>query len=496
MKVIDVLKNVSYLNVTGSLQSKVTGITSNSKEVKKGYMFCAIRGSNFDGHDFIGSAAEKGASSILLEDMPENTREDITYVRVSNTRECTPFTASSYYLDPSDDLTLVGVTGTNGKTTVSNIVDAIWKKENRITGTIGTIENRFAGKASASSMTTPDSIELARLLYEMRQNKVSNVCMEVSSHALDLNRVDGCNFDCAAFTNLSRDHLDYHSSMDSYFDSKKKLFTRVLKNSSKKNKVAVVNADDHYGREIAAGTDDRTASYSLLSDDADVHSISHRMSRSGIEAELMVKGEKLRIRSSFIGAHNLYNILAAVTITSELGVPLSCIGSAISENITVPGRLEKITSRAGFEVFIDYAHTPDALQNILKALRPFKKSSIITVFGCGGDRDEDKRAMMGKIAGQFSDHVIITSDNPRSEDPEKIINDIEVGIRSVPSIRNNYTKIVSREKAIKRSIELAGKDDIILIAGKGHENYQIIGDKKIDFDDREVVKKFLDGSEG
>lgn len=496
MKVIDVLKNVSYSNVTGNLQNKVTGITANSEEVKKGYMFCAIKGSNFDGHDFIGPATKKGASSILLEDMPENTQESITYVRVTNTRECTPFIASNYYLNPSDGLTLVGVTGTNGKTTVSNIVDAIWKKENRITGIIGTIENKFAGKTSASSMTTPDSIELAKLLYEMRQDKVSNVCMEVSSHALDLNRVDGCNFDCAAFTNLSQDHLDYHSSMDSYFNSKKKLFTEVLKNSSKKNKVAVINIDDRYGREIAAETDNKTATYSLMSDDAAVHSISHKISRSGIEAELMVKREKLRIKSNFIGVHNLYNILAAVTITSELGVSLPCIESAISENITIPGRLEKITSRAGFEVFIDYAHTPDALQNILKALQPFKKSNIITVFGCGGDRDEEKRAMMGKIAHNFSDYVIITSDNPRSEDPEKIINDIEIGIKSLSSIHNNYTKIVSREKAIKKSIELAGKDDIILIAGKGHENYQIIGNKKIDFDDRKIVKKLLNSLEG
>lgn len=493
MKVIDVLKNVNYSDVSGNVHSEVMGLTSNSEEVRKGYMFCAIKGTNFDGHGFIGSAIQKGATSILAEDMPEHVQKDVTYVKVKNTRENAPFIASNYYHNPSDDMTLVGVTGTNGKTTVTNLVDAIWKKENRKTGIIGTIENRYAGKISASSMTTPDSIELAKLLYDMKKSNVSNVCMEVSSHALDLNRVDGCSFDCAAFTNLSQDHLDYHASMDSYFNSKKKLFTQILKKSSKKNKFAVINADDHYGMELITETAGKKVIFSLVSDSTEVCSVSHKISRKGIEAELMVRGKKISISSNLIGAHNLYNILTAVAITSELGTSLSCIESAISENITIPGRLEKITSSSGFEIYIDYAHTPDALQNVLKTLQSLKKTRIITVVGCGGDRDEDKRGLMGQIACQLSDYVILTSDNPRSEDPEKIIDEIENGIKSLTPARNNYMKVPDREKAIKKSIELAGKNDIVLIAGKGHENYQIIGNKKFNFDDREIAKKILSG---
>ncbi len=493
MKVIEIVENINYSSMVGNPQNEVTGITSNSKEVQKGYMFCAIKGNNFDGHIFIDSAIQKGVSAILLEDIPFEIPESVTYVKVKSTREYTPFIASNYYFNPSKGITLVGVTGTNGKTTVTNIVDAIWKNEGRKTGITGTIENRYAGKRISSVMTTPDSIDLAKLLSDMRQSNVDAVCMEVSSHAMDMNRVDGCNFDCAAFTNLSPDHLDYHASIDNYFNAKKKLFTKTLKNSVKKNKFAVINADDHYGKLILGETgEQKVVTYSLLSDDADVHASRHEITPKGIGADLIVYGKKLEIKSNLIGVHNLYNILAATAITSGLGASLSCIKSAISSNITIQGRLEKIVNNAGFEVIVDYAHTPDALKNTLITLTTLKKSKIITVVGCGGDRDKTKRPQMGKIAGQFSDYVILTSDNPRSEDPEKIISEIENGIKNLSCHRNNYTKIVDREKAIKKSIELAGKDDIVLIAGKGHENYQIIGNKRLDFDDKEVARKFLE----
>ena len=340
-------------------------------------------------------------------------------------------------------------------------------------------------------MTTPDSIDLTKLLYEMKQRGVGAVCMEVSSHAMDRNRVDGCNFDCVVFTNLTQDHLDYHSSIENYFNSKKKLFTHTLKKSSKNNKFAVINIDDDYGKIILSELGNNVVTYSLCSDRSDVKAESIEISQAGTEADIVTKEGKLSLRSNLIGQHNLYNILAAVAVTLRLGTPLSTIETAFSKNIIIPGRLERIENNTGYEVLVDYAHTPDALQNVLNALTPLKKRNIITVFGCGGDRDRKKRPLMGEIAGRLSDIVIITSDNPRSEDPEKIVDEIEAGIRNSPAQNNDYIKIVDRENAIKKSLEIAGKDDIVLIAGKGHEDYQIIGNKRVDFDDREIVRKYL-----
>ncbi|MGI9534927.1 MAG: UDP-N-acetylmuramoyl-L-alanyl-D-glutamate--2,6-diaminopimelate ligase [Thermodesulfobacteriota bacterium] len=491
MRVIDIVKDINYSDLIGNPQNEVTGITSNSKQVQNGYLFCAIRGDNVDGHDFIQNAINSGASSILLEDVPEDLSENITYIKVDNTREDTAYIASNYYLNPSNDLTLAGVTGTNGKTTITYIVDAIWREENKSTGIIGTIENRYAGKTIDSSMTTPDSIELTKLLFDMKGCGVSAVCMEVSSHALDKNRVDGCHFDCTVFTNLTQDHLDYHTSIENYFSSKKKLFTKILKNSSKKNKFAVINIDDDYGKSIYMELGDNAVSYSVLSNDADIWAENYKITQEGIRADIITSEGKLNLRSNLIGLHNLYNLLASVSLTLKLGTPMSAIESAVSKNIIIPGRLEKIENNLGYEVLVDYAHTPDALKNVLNALIPLKKNNIITVFGCGGDRDRDKRPLMGQIAAQLSDYVIITSDNPRSEDPEKIIDEIENGTKSLSSPNNNYITIVDRENAIKKSIEIAGKNDIVLIAGKGHEDYQIIGNKRLDFDDREIVRKYL-----
>jgi len=491
MRVIDIVKDINYSDIIGNPQNEVTGITSNSNDVQTGYMFCAIRGDNVDGHDFIPSAIESGASSVLLEDLPEELSEQITYIRVENTREHTPLIASNYYLTPSNELTLVGITGTNGKTTITYLVDAIWNEENRSAGIIGTIENKYSGKTIDSSMTTPDSIDLTKLLFEMKERGVSAVCMEVSSHALDRNRVDGCNFDCVVFTNLTQDHLDYHSSIENYFSSKKKLFTKILKKSSKQDSFAIINIDDEYGKTIFEELDNNAFTYSVLSDEADVWAENIKITQEGISADINTNMGKLNINSNLIGQHNLYNILAAVSITLELGTPIGTIESAISKNIIIPGRLEKIENNKGFEVLVDYAHTPDALKNVLSALNPLKKSNIITVFGCGGDRDREKRPLMGQIAAQLSDYVIITSDNPRSEDPGKIIEEIESGVKSLSPRKNNYITVVDREKAIKKSIDIAGKNDIVLIAGKGHEDYQIIGKKRLDFDDRKIVRKYL-----
>ena len=370
MRVIDIVKDVNYSEMIGNEQNKVTGITSNSNEVQKGYMFCAIRGDSVDGHDYISSAVGSGATSILLENIPEDISDNITYIRVDNTREYTPLIASKFYNNPTNDLTLVGVTGTNGKTTITYLVEAIWREENRPCGIIGTIENKYAGKTIDSSMTTPDSIDLTKLLFEMKQSSVSAVCMEVSSHALDKNRADGCNFDCAVFTNLTQDHLDYHPSIEHYFDSKKKLFTKILQNSAKDNKFAIINIDDEYGKAIFNELGKDAFTYSLLSGKADVWAENYTITQGGIEADVDTDKGKLKLKSNLIGLHNLYNLLAAVSITLEFGTPPAVVESAISKNIIIPGRLEKIENKTGYEVLVDYAHTPDALKNVLNALNP------------------------------------------------------------------------------------------------------------------------------
>jgi len=494
MKLREIIENINYRKMTGNPDIRINGITSNSKKAEDGFLFCAVRGDNTDGHKYIEAAITNGAKSILLENMPDKISENVTYLEVDNTMQATPIVAANYYNNPTKKIKLIGITGTNGKTTTSYILDSILKKDKLNSGIIGTIEISYNGITKSSSMTTPDSIELTKILSEMRDNEVNTVSMEVSSHALDRNRVDGCHFDAAIFTNLTQDHLDYHGSLENYFNSKKKLFTKLLEDSGKQGKLAIINVDDEYGLKLLDEIGCRALTYSLKPGNADIFPLEYDISSSGIKAEINTPLGKIKLSTNLIGEHNLYNILSAIGTAQGLDTPADVIEDALSGTINVPGRLERVENNTGIDVFVDYAHTPDAIENVLNALIPLKKGRIITLFGCGGDRDRGKRPKMGKIAARLSDFVIITSDNPRTEDPEIILNEIEKGLKTKASDNTNYIKIPDRKEAIEFALEKADSGDIVLLAGKGHEDYQIIGNERIDFDDRIAAKNYFSNS--
>ena len=487
----DVIKNIDIESIKGNLDTEVNGITSNSINVEEGYLFAAIRGDITDGHNYIDSAIENGAKAIILEKLPEKINSDISYIKIKNTKSAASKLASNFFKNPTDELTLAGITGTNGKTTLTYLIEQIWIEEGKKTGVIGTIENRYLNKKVDSNMTTPDSINLMKLLSEMKNEDVSNVAIEVSSHALDRHRVDGCNFDAGVFTNLTQDHLDYHENLENYFNSKKKLFTYILKNSEKSNKFAVINIDDEYGKKIEKEIDYNCITYSLHSAKADFYTDNFILTDSGIKAEINTPFGNLSLRSNLIGEFNLYNILASIALTSISGTPTDKILSAFTKKITIPGRLERIENSFGINILVDYAHTPDALENVLKSIKNLNPPRIILVFGCGGDRDKGKRPLMGKIGINLADDLIITSDNPRTESPEDIIEDIKSGIVNSELSYKPFHSIVEREKAIEKALMIAKRGDFILIVGKGHEDYQIIGKNKIHFDDREIAKKLI-----
>ena len=385
------------------------------------------------------------------------------------------------------DLCLVGITGTNGKTTVTYLLESIWKAGNQAAGIIGTIDYRYPGEKMISSMTTPESPELMRIMSDMNQAGVDKLAMEVSSHALDKDRVLGCNFDAAVFTNLTQDHLDYHMSMESYLDSKKKLFTELLSASQKENKHAVINADDVYGRKIAQELGDGVITYSAHDRNCTVYARHAEISRGGIKATVATPSGDIGIDSSMFGSHNLSNILAAVAAAIFTGSSISSIESGIRDLKAVPGRLEQVDNDFGFSILVDYAHTPDALENVLRAVRPLTEGVLILVFGCGGDRDRTKRPKMGAIGDELSDILIVTSDNPRTEQPDRILTDIEEGVSDKRKSGGSYYRIQDRAQAIRKAVTIARPGDTVLIAGKGHEDYQILGNTKHHFDDREVA---------
>ena len=413
MKLREIIENINYRKMTGNPDTEVKGITSDSNKAGDGFLFCAVRGDNTDGHRYIESAVAKGANSILLERMPQNISENVAYLEVEDTMSTTPLAAANFYKNPTKEMRLIGITGTNGKTTTSYILDCIWKKNSIKSGIIGTIEISYNDVKLSSSMTTPDSIELTEILCKMNENDINTVTMEVSSHALDRSRVDGCQFDGAIFTNLTQDHLDYHGDLESYYNSKKKLFTKLLDKSEKPGKVAVINKDDEYGSRLVDEIKCRTLTYSLKSSNSDIYPSEYEIQPGGIKAEIVTPHGNIKLNSKLIGEHNLYNILSAIAIALELNTPIGVIEDALSENINVPGRLERVDNKEGINVLVDYAHTHDALENVLNALTPLKKGKIITVFGCGGDRDRGKRPKMGEIAARYSDFVVVTSDNPR-----------------------------------------------------------------------------------
>jgi len=483
----EIIRGIKIKKFDGDDGLEISGISIDSNKVKEGYLFAALKGEKTDGHRYIESALGNGAKALLVEDAPERSYPGISVVRAGDSRESLAKASANFYGNPSMELCLAGVTGTNGKTTVTYLLESIWKEEQRNPGVIGTIEYRYGGKKVEAPMTTPESLDLMKMLREMRDSGVDTAAMEVSSHAIDRKRVQECHFDAALFTNLTQDHLDYHGTIENYYNAKKRLFTELLRASEKENKFSVINMDDPFGIEIAKEAPGTVITYSLRDKSASVFAESFRVSEEGITARVHTPYGKIEIKSPLFGEHNLSNILAAVSAALSLGSSAGTVENAVAGFRTVPGRLERVENPLGFQILVDYAHTPDALQNVLAFLQGQNAGKLVCVFGCGGNRDRSKRSQMGAIAESYADAIILTNDNPRHEDPQAIIADILSGI----SNRSPVHIELDRRKAIAAAIQSAGAGDTVLIAGKGHETCQEIAGQRYPFSDRQFVRYLL-----
>ncbi|MBV6340768.1 UDP-N-acetylmuramoyl-L-alanyl-D-glutamate--2,6-diaminopimelate ligase [Candidatus Magnetobacterium casense] len=495
MDIITVLDNIHRVSdpglitqYTGNLSGQVSDISCDSRRIEQGGMFFAVRGVHSDGHAFIPDAIKRGARWIVYDSdiSPEllNT-SDVIMLRVADVPLAMAHIAANYYGNPARAMKLIGITGTNGKTTTSCLIKSILQAYDKKTGLIGTIHHMVGNNTYSSSHTTPQAPEFQMFLKRMCDDGCQYVVSEVSSHALAQKRVDAVAFDAAVFTNLTRDHLDYHTNMEDYFNSKKRLFTELLNPKA----TAIINTDDIYGITLCRHLRElkrTTLSYGITTK-ADIMASDVEKTLTGLAFKLRCNAETYLVRSHLRGYINVYNILAAFAATLSLAIPVDVILRGISLLQGVRGRLEPIERGQDFAVFIDYAHTNDALDNLLSGVRRFYKGRIITVFGCGGNRDTGKRPMMGRIATTMSNFTIITNDNPRHEDPMDIIAQIKSGV-----VGNQYEIEPDRREAIKRGIYMAGAGDVVLIAGKGHETYQEVRGVRYPFDDREVAQAFID----
>ncbi len=504
MRLKDFLTLQELEQAEGDLDQEVAGLVYDSRRVTKGDVFFAVPGEHANGHRFVNQAIERGAIAAVVTDTA-NVRPGVTFVRVHDVRATMALWAAHFYARPGRRLKIVGVTGTNGKTTTTYLIESIFASAGLEPGVIGTINYRYGGKEMPAHHTTPESLDLHALMAEMTKDGARSMVMEVSSHALVQERVRGVDFDVGVFTNLSRDHLDYHKNMDDYFLAKSRLFTDYLPASAKSAKAAVVNGDDARGVELlskAQRAGVTTWSYGS-GGEWDIRPLQVHHDGSGQRGKIKVKDRVIEFSSELIGSANLDNILAAVGVGFALRIPVTAIVDGISKLRCVPGRLQRVENSCGILVLVDYAHTPDALAKTLGAVRPLTDAKVVTVFGCGGDRDRGKRPLMGEIAARLSDVVVLTSDNPRSEDPVRILQEIEVGMEKtgisklearVASVHgvHGYGVEADRRKAIGLALSWAQPGDVVVIAGKGHEDYQILGKEKIHFDDREVAREILD----
>jgi UDP-N-acetylmuramoyl-L-alanyl-D-glutamate--2,6-diaminopimelate ligase len=488
--------------VTAEMQSglgalEVTGVTSDTREVKPGSIFVAIRGSKVDGHDWISEARKRGAIFIVGEDEKKLKNDDASlsnlgaWVAVTSGRRALDLLAKRFYGDPSAQLFCVGVTGTNGKTSTTYMLEQIFNAVKLPMGVLGTINHHLLETVWPSSMTTPDPVALQGRLREMLNAGARAVAMEVSSHALDQHRADGVHFNTAVFTNLTRDHLDYHSSMQTYFAAKQRLFSDLLWVTAKPFRWAVINIDDEWGRRLRVPAEIGLWTYGQAVSDYQFKILKVDFGRT--DFELKTPYAKFETSIQMCGLHNVYNAVAAIAAATTAMISPVKSAEILAKFTGVPGRMEWVANSQALNVFVDYAHSPDALENVLKALREVRRladspAQIWTIFGCGGDRDKGKRPQMAKIAEALSDHVMVTSDNPRTENPQQIIQDIQAGF---PEGSQKWQVEVDRRKAIQKVCALARPHDVILVAGKGHEDYQIIGDQKVHFSDVEIVKETL-----
>jgi UDP-N-acetylmuramoyl-L-alanyl-D-glutamate--2,6-diaminopimelate ligase len=486
MNLKELLNGIERVSTHGPLDKEITALTVDSRTVTDGTLFAAIRGEKADGHDYIGTACEKGAAAIMAErDVPEHYRE--TWLRVPDSRKGIAEAADTYFGRPSDDLLVCGITGTNGKTTTAFLLHHLLTESKGRCGLIGTVKYDTGLGPQASSHTTPDWIAVQRLLSEMRANGCAAAAMEVSSHALHQSRVHGIRFDAAVFTNLTQDHLDYHGSMEDYFLAKAGLFEHLTLQGGSKKPSAVINSEDTWGRRLAQMCEGKLNVVKFgMGMTADFRATDIRTGMQGTQFTLEARGRTFLVRLPLIGRFNVYNALAAISTAWAMGLNLRETITNLSRAPQVPGRMQSVAEGKPFRVFVDYAHTPDALENALRTLKDLGPRRLITVFGCGGDRDRTKRPKMGAVSESLSSHSIITSDNPRSEDPEKILADIRSGMRG-----DHAESIVDRRAAITKAIGLAGGGDIVLIAGKGHEQGQTFATETLPFDDVRVAQSVL-----
>ena len=481
MKLAGLLENHPFEIIQGTLNVNITSIQHDSRRVEVGSLFVCIEGFESDGHRYISSAIEKGAVAIMITKKVAIENHDILVIQVHDTRETLAHLATRFYNRPTSQFGLIGVTGTNGKTSTVNLIERILRHSNKKTGLIGTIENKIEDQIIPTEHTTPDALELQQLFAKMVEANVNDVVMEVSSHALDLKRVWGAEFDVAVFTNLTLDHLDYHRTMEAYRDAKLKLF--------KMADDAVINIDDPVGPYIIENTTSkRLLTYSCMDQKADLYAGNIHIDIKGTHFLLNHQGKVYKVDIQTPGRFSVYNALAAIGASLLRGVNIEKIVEALGKDSIIEGRFEVIESEAGYYAIVDYAHAPDGLENVLKTIREFAKGRVITVFGCGGDRDRSKRPIMGRIAANYSDYTVVTSDNPRTEDPQAIMDEIEDGVKP---LNKPYIRIEDRIAAILHGLDSARKDDIVLVAGKGHEDYQIIGKTKIHMDDKEIIRSHI-----
>lgn len=485
----ELFREIDIIKTKGNLASAISGISYDSRKVRQGYVFVCVEGYRTDGHAYVKAAINMGAAAIVAQKDVE-VPEGIPLVLVRDSRKALAMMGAAFAGFPARKLKMVGVTGTNGKTTTAFLIEEIFKAAGHKTGLIGTIMNKIGDKVFPVTNTTPESLDLQLLLKEMVDSTVSHVVMEVSSHALELERVAGVEFDTAVFTNITQDHLDFHVTMENYLEAKKKLFSDLHRGSGKNGqKHGIVNIDDPRAKDILEAVSGQIVTYGFKHE-CNIRACHINLQADGVTFDVLTPAGEITLVLHLTGLFNVYNALAAVAVGFVNDIDLKDIKIALESVKGVPGRLEKVDEGQPFTVFVDYAHTPDGLENIIKAAREFARGRIITLFGCGGDRDRTKRPIMGEIAARLSDYAVLTSDNPRTEDPLMILSEVENGVRRGAD-RTKYSLIPDRREAINYAIKMAEPGDVVLIAGKGHETYQLVQDKVLHFDDREVASEIL-----
>jgi UDP-N-acetylmuramoyl-L-alanyl-D-glutamate--2,6-diaminopimelate ligase len=481
----ELLRRVPEARLQGDPSLPVTEVTYDSRRVSPGGLFVAIRGAVTDGNRFVDAARKKGAAAIVSEQAPDGSGP---WVQVPDARAALALFSAAVLGDPAQSLRLVGVTGTNGKTTTTYLIDAALRAAGHTVGLLGTVQYRIGERLVEASRTTPESSDLQALFRQMVAEGCTDAVMEVSSHSLELKRVHGCAFQVAVFTNLTRDHLDFHGDMESYFTAKRRLFDTYLREDGH----AVINADDDRAAALAAAARGKVWTYGIEAASADVSASGIALSLKGTRFHTRTPRGEFDVETPLIGRFNVENFLAGLTAAVALDVDPAVALRGLLTMTGVPGRLERVNAGQDFAVIVDYAHTDDALKNLLETVRELKPRRLVTVFGCGGDRDRTKRPLMGAVASRLSDVVVVTSDNPRSEPPEAILEEIQRGMPN-GSRRGERYAIVDRREAIGRALEMAGPGDAVVIAGKGHETYQVLRDRTVPFDDRQVARELIAG---